>query len=583
MAKVEEIIYNLGSSHLSACKFLKREGKLYLESFDFKDLSEASVSEDSWISEIETILHDLSRSTGLKGEANFILPGNMVLSKTLRVPKVELEKQRKVVAFELSQKMPFPLENLIWDFLVIDDDGIEQEILSFAIKPEVVEKVIKAIYRCGIIPKLFTPGPALDYHSLQDTDSIDKTEDSLCINFGAKTTNLTFLSKSGYLLRSLSFGGNQLTESIASAFGINYPRAEELKLKDSIGELALNEADPSFATFQVANENFLNKYMQEISRSIVTYKRLKKGKLPAQLIITGRTIKAKGLVESLGQSQQLPINYFDPYSQIDISESIDKNILSTLPFIGSEVIGLAKELINLKDQQLLNLMPLGKAKQLESKKRLPWLVVLSIVLSFMPLPWYLNLLNNEDLLVKQLADISKDIVISSKELDETTTKNKDLYLTQKLNQKASARIRELHSLSKQAFILQDFINQLQSLFDPSLNHNAWIDDLQFLSKNTTINNSKYKQNTNNIDVITVKITGRYLVKLTAPKLKMSEDERKLALLEKNGQRQENITNAFSTIKRINKINKKIFSIEGKGDLYNRQFTHFEIELELNLK
>lgn len=583
MAKVEEIIFNLGSSHLSSCKFQKKENKLYLESFDFKDLSEGSVSEDSWISEIETALYDLSRSTGLKGEANFILPGNMVLSKTLRVPKVELEKQRKVVAFELSQKMPFPLENLIWDFLVIDDDGIEQEILSFAIKPEVVEKLIKAIYRCGIIPKLFTPGPALDYHSLQDTDSIDKSEDSLCINFGAKTTNLTFLSKSGYLLRSLSFGGNQLTESIASAFGINYTRAEELKLKDSSGELVLNEGDPSFATFQVANENFLNKYMQEISRSIVTYKRLKKGKLPAQLIITGRTIKSKGLVESLGQSQQLPISYFDSYSQLDVSKNIDKNIISTLPFIGSEIIGLAKELTNLKEQKILNLMPIGKAKQLESKKKLPWFVVLSIVVSLMPLPWYLNLLNNKDLIIKQLEEVNKEIVISNKELDDSIAKNKDLYLIQKLNQKASARVKEFHFLSKQAFILQDFINQLQSLFDPSLNYNAWIDDLHFVSKNTTINNSKYNHDTNHIEVITVKITGRYLVKLSAPKSKVSEDERKLALLEQNGQMQEELTNSFSKINRINKINRKIFSIEGKGDLYNRQFTHFEIELELNLK
>jgi len=583
MAKVEEIIFNLGSSHLSACKFQKREGKLQLETFDFTDLSDGNVGEDSWISEVETALQDLSRSTGLKGEANFILPGNMVLSKTLRVPKVELEKQRKIVAFELAQKMPFPLENLIWDFLVIDDDGIEQEILSFAIKPEVVEKLILAIYRCGIIPKLFTPGPALDYHSLQNIEPAEQSEDSLCINFGAKTTNLTFLSKSGYLLRSLSFGGNQLTESIASAFGINSSKAEELKLKDSSGELVLNESDPSFNTLQVANENFLNKYMQEISRSIVTYKRLKKGKLPTQLIITGRTIKGKGLIENLSQSQQLPISYFDPSSQINVSESIDRTVLSMIPFIGSEILGLAKLITSEEKQQILNLMPVGKAKQLESKKRLPWLVVLSIVLSLMPLPWYLNLLNKENALLRNLREVNEEIDISNKSLNESREKNKDLYLIQKLNLKASSRIKELHSLGKQAFILQDFVNQLQTLFDPSLNHNAWIDDLQFISKNTTSNNSINREIFSQSEVLIVNITGRYLVKLTDSKSKLSDDERKLALLEKNGLRQEELTGAFTKIKRIKKILRKVFSIEGKGDLYNRQFTHFEIELELDLK
>ena len=190
----------------------------FLISFDHTDLPATNGDEDAWISEVEVALLDLCREKGLKGEASFILPGNVLLSKTLRVPKVELEKQKKVVAFELSQKMPFPLENLLWDFLVIDDDGIEQEILSFAIKPEVVEKLIQVIFRCGIIPKLFTPGSALDFHAVQEVNANEQLEDSLFINFGAKTTNLTFISSSGFLLRSLSFGGNQLTEALASCF-----------------------------------------------------------------------------------------------------------------------------------------------------------------------------------------------------------------------------------------------------------------------------------------------------------------------------------------------------------------------------
>ena len=97
--------------------------------------------------------------------------------------------------------MPFPLENLLWDFLVIDDDGIEQEILSFAIKPEVVEKLIQVIFRCGIIPKLFTPGSALDFHAVQGVNANEQLEDSLFINFGARTTNLTFISSSGFLTK----------------------------------------------------------------------------------------------------------------------------------------------------------------------------------------------------------------------------------------------------------------------------------------------------------------------------------------------------------------------------------------------
>ena len=60
------------------------------------------------------------------------------------------------------------------------------------------------------------------------------------------------------------------------------------------------------------------------------------------------------------------------------------------------------------------------------------------------------------------------------------------------------------------------------------------------------------------------------------------DERKLLLIEESGRMQEELTQAISAIKQVVKINKKVFSIEGKGDLYNRQFTHFEFELVLDL-
>ena len=582
MAKFEETIFNLGSSHLSAWKVLRKDDKLFLDTFDHTDLPATNGDEDAWISEVEVALLDLCREKGLKGEANFILPGNVLLSKTLRVPKVELEKQKKVVAFELSQKMPFPLENLLWDFLVIDDDGIEQEILSFAIKPEVVEKLIQVIFRCGIIPKLFTPGAALDFHAVQEVNANEQLEDSLFINFGARTTNLTFISSSGFLLRSLSFGGNQLTEAMASAFGIIYSKAEDLKLKDSTGEMALSEEDPSFTTLQVTNENFLNKYMQEISRSIVTYKRLKKGRLPTNLIITGRTIKGKGLVETLSQTQQLKINYFDPYPQLEISQNIEKTACNELPYIGSEALGLSKQLISQNDRPVLNLMPKGKTQQLESKKKLPWVIALAFVISLMPLPWFLNLVNQEDVLIKEIERVEDEIRSSNNELKESKLKNKSLNLFQETNRRASIRINDLYRLSKQTTNFQEFINQLQSVFDRNVNDNAWIDELKINTIKPTVNNKILNESEQPVDIVVVNIVGRYLVNLTTENSDLSLEDRKDKLLENNGIRQESITNSFSKINGVRKILRKIFSIEGKGDLYNRQFTHFEIELEIDL-
>ena len=118
MGKPYEIILNLGSSHVSASKLISKSEKLFLEQHQLIELPVTNNGEQDWTESVGDAIAEHSSEHGFKGHASLILPGSIVLSKTLRVPKVEVEKQRKVVEFELSQKLPFPIETLQWDFLV---------------------------------------------------------------------------------------------------------------------------------------------------------------------------------------------------------------------------------------------------------------------------------------------------------------------------------------------------------------------------------------------------------------------------------------------------------------------------------
>tara|TARA_B100002019_G_scaffold45312_1_gene38085 strand:- start:10072 stop:11823 length:1752 start_codon:yes stop_codon:yes gene_type:complete len=582
MGKPLSTIFNLGSSHVSASKFSLQEDGLSLDRFKLLDLPPNSGNEQEWLSAIEIAVSELSSQWGFKGEASFILPSSIVLSKTLRVPKVETEKQRKVVEFELSQKMPFPLESLLWDFLVIDDDGIEQEILSFAIKPELIEKLTQSIFGSGVVPLKLTPGPALDFCSLNGRLEADEAN-SLLINFGARSTNLTFFSSSGFLLRSFSQGGGSLTEAIASSFGVNHTKAEQLKLNYTSASQPKDSTDNATNTLHAVHENFLNKSMQEISRSIVTYKRLKKGKAPSQLIITGRATKSSLLVQNLAQSQTQPIKYFDPFKQIKISEEIEDEDRANLPYIGSEILGLANILLLDHKASVLNLMPKAKLRELENKKKLPWFLCSALIISLIPLPWYLNLSTTEDYLSSEEIKLKRHTLELSNKLKFSQKENSDLVLLKAINQIAAKHVTQLESLSKKAFSLQDLLNNLQLQFDPEINQNAWIDRFEFIPSEripagTTASNFMPRSTRKH-----ARISGRYLVKPDEQLNDIAEDERRLALIEESGRIQESLTKAIASIDQVLKVSKKTFSIEGKGDLYNRQFTHFEFELELDLE
>ena len=160
-----------------------------------------------WLDSLVDGLAKLIAKLSIKGDVRFIFPGNLLLTKTIRVPHVDKEKQRKIVAFELSQKMPFPLSDLIWDYQIIDDDGVEDEVLAFAVKPEVAENFCEKMVNLGLIPIQITPAQVLDYNAIKGSlgEENDNSE-ILAINIGAKSTNLLFINPSGFLIRTLSIG-----------------------------------------------------------------------------------------------------------------------------------------------------------------------------------------------------------------------------------------------------------------------------------------------------------------------------------------------------------------------------------------
>ena len=89
--------------------------------------------------------------------------------------------------------MPFPLADLIWDYQIIDDDGVEEEVLAFAVKPEVAENFSEKMLALGLTPKQITPAQVLDYSAIRGViGEADEQSEVLTINIGAKSTKSAF-------------------------------------------------------------------------------------------------------------------------------------------------------------------------------------------------------------------------------------------------------------------------------------------------------------------------------------------------------------------------------------------------------
>ena len=71
-------------------------------------------------------------------------------------------------------------------------------------------------------------------------------------------------------------GGNSLTQNISDNLGTQFEKAEEIKKNYFSGAVTFSAEDPSVQLLEKCSKQFLARITQEITRSIVTYKRLKK-------------------------------------------------------------------------------------------------------------------------------------------------------------------------------------------------------------------------------------------------------------------------------------------------------------------
>lgn len=76
----------------------------------------------------------LSRNDTEGDVLSISLPGHAGLAKFVTLPPVESKKIPDIVKFEARQQIPFPLEDVVWDYQKVGG-GIEEE--GFALETEV--------------------------------------------------------------------------------------------------------------------------------------------------------------------------------------------------------------------------------------------------------------------------------------------------------------------------------------------------------------------------------------------------------------------------------------------------------------
>src|SRR5215510_16124904 len=142
---------DLGQCALKAIRLQEVDGEIKATAFDFieypKILSQPDADPDQLSR--EALEQFLSRNQ-LKGDTVVIsVPGQSGLARFVKLPPVEEKKIADIVRFEAKQQIPFPLDEVVWDYqklgsgVVTDGFAMETEIGLFAIKRDTVNRYLQ--------------------------------------------------------------------------------------------------------------------------------------------------------------------------------------------------------------------------------------------------------------------------------------------------------------------------------------------------------------------------------------------------------------------------------------------------------
>ena len=222
MSSKNKLIINCGATHVSAAEFSVSAGRLVLESFQVQELKYDYSNQDDWLSELAVTL----KMMRVSGKATVIAPSMLLLTKTIKIPHVDDSRRAEVVSFEAEKNIPYPINEVSWDYQVISDDGIETEIFLTSMKSSVADDFYAALASAGVIAESIQAAPVLDYNAWK---YCGLESDVILLNVGSRFTNMMIARDDGVFVRSIPVGGNSVTQSIADSLGKDFKSAEEFK------------------------------------------------------------------------------------------------------------------------------------------------------------------------------------------------------------------------------------------------------------------------------------------------------------------------------------------------------------------
>jgi type IV pilus assembly protein PilM len=323
------------------------------------------------------------------GAVNCALPAQSVFARFVKLPSLEHEKLEKVIAFEAQQNVPFPIDDVVWDYQVVEGGLDEQiQVILVAIKHDLLDGINGAVEETGLLTSTIDMAPMVLYNAFRY--SYPTVNDcSLLVDIGARTTNVLFIEPRRIFSRSLPIGGSSITGAIAKEFGESFEAAETRKKRDGFVSLGGAYAEPSdhdIARVSKLARSTMTRLHAELMRSIGHYRAEQRGSRPDRIFLCGGTAGMPYMREFFHEKFQLPIEFFNPLRNVAVSESTSASGVAHSAHLLGELVGLALRSVTTCPMEL-SLLPASVVRRQELERRRPFFIAAAACVVLAMLGW----------------------------------------------------------------------------------------------------------------------------------------------------------------------------------------------------
>jgi type IV pilus assembly protein PilM len=415
------LVLDLGMQSLRISEFsASSTGQLTMHRGARRELMIDPALDTSRPEQIRLALGDILKSWKVsRSEVICVLPAHTVFTRVvpLEVPGGSLEQVAAVVGFEAQQNIPFPLEEVVWDYVVMGNTPSGAvNVVFLAVKADLLESLCDAVSSTGLNITSVLVAPLALYDAFRSASSTgDSSSTTLLLDIGSRTSNMVIAAEGAFFSRSIPSGGLAVTAAVAKDIHAELDEAENLKI--SRGSVALGAgfeqpSDPVEANIARIARQTLLKTQADISRSLSYYRSNLGGNDPSLILLTGGMASLPYLAEFFTEKLQKETSFFNPLEGITVTESA-RSFVDSNPNNLGELVGGAL-LLTSAPQTKINLLPPSVSKKRAFAKRFPFLAVAVFFFLASLGAWYVFALQATSLTRTTTASIDSEIAKDSK-------------------------------------------------------------------------------------------------------------------------------------------------------------------------